>query len=1810
MRTQPIRPLPHRAPWATLLRRAAVLALAVAVFAGAAALAQDAPVPERFATFQTDVDLPGGDLQSIFDVTLERCSAACLRDGACAAFTFNARNGSCFLKDVPGEPVAFIGAISATVATRDAEALARARAAAASLTFLDDWDLDEALEQAATLPARYPADGRSEADWLEQARGQSPADAVASTGAAVSVADGGAAWLAHARAFADLAAVERNQAWDWNRQAALAAINAVLRVPDADRPDALMELARALEATFRGESALGAVRLADRLAPGIAPDELTRLREAFGFRYLYVDVDARTATPRICVAFSEELATTRDYAPFVQRAASGLAVEAEGTQLCVTGVAYGERYALTLRAGLPSASGEALVRDVPIDVYVRDRAPAVRFPGQAYVLPARGPRALPVETVNADDLELRLLRVTDRNLVTAIRDGSFLRSLDAWAGARFEDLLTETVWEGTARLAGDLNRTTTSRLPLDEVGDLDPGVYVLRAAVAGVDEWDAEPAMQWFLISDLGVTTLTGSDAVHVVVQRLSDGQPAEGLRVALVARSNRVLGEATTDAQGFASFAGALARGSGNAAPALVLVEGDDDLAVLSLEDAEFDLSDRGVEGRAAPGPIDVFLTTDRGAYRAGETIHATALVRDAQARAIAGLPLTVRLLRPDGVEHARVLASETGAGGFVVALPLAGGVPRGVWRIETYADPEAPALASQTVLVEDFLPERVDVALTMPEGLVAPFAAPPLEVDARYLFGAPAAGLTLTGDVAVEPTDALPGWPGYAFGRVDQFVDTQRFPFPADLRTDAAGRLTARLPLDRLDLDARPYALTVTATLIDGASRPVERTLARTLRPIAPVVGIRPGFDGPLPENAEATFDLVLVDPDGDATAGDLRWQVDRIETRYQWYSVDGRWYWEPVTERQRVAEGALLVADGPARVAVPVEWGQYELRATHEGDPWVSSASTTFAAGWTAVDATRETPDRLEVSLDAERYAPGDTARLRLVPEEPGTALVTVLTDRVVDLRLVAVDGPTTVDLPITAEWGASAYVTASLIRPSDGPEHVPARALGLAHAAVDPGERALQATLVVPAETRSGTRLDATLEVPGLEGAAYATVAAVDLGVLNLTGFEAPDPTGHYFGQRRLGVAIRDVYGRLIDARAGAIGEVRSGGDASAALAKAGPAPAEALVALFSGPVEVTGGRADVSFDLPPFAGTVRLMAVVWTDAAVGEAVADVLVRDPVVVQASLPRFLTPGDESRLRVELTHVTGAAGSMDLSITGHGVGDVPATVALDAGGRAVVDVPLRPTDLGDHTYRIELTTPDGETMARELRLTVQHTDPVTATSSRFELAPGESFTVGNGATAGFRAGTTRTTVAAGAGAALDAPGLILRLTGYPYGCTEQIASSLQPLLFAPDAVARLGLASAADQRAWLQDGVDRMLTRQGRDGSFGLWSAGGWDLWLSAYATDVLLRAEAAGASVPAPALRMALDFLRNELAQAGSMQDGAGGYAYALYVLARAGEAAIGDLRYYADTLPEAFDTPMAAAQLGAALAAYGERERSEAMFEQAVVLAAAGRDEGGWRADYGTDQRDRAALLALAVEAGSSVVDRVALATQVAQGGPVDRLSTQEATWQLRAASALSAAATGLVLDDQPVMGDVIHRYDGAPATLRNDGEAPVAVTLTTFGVAEVAPAAGGTAYSIARTHYTPEGEPADLDDVRVGDRLVVVVEVRPDAGVPGGRLMVDDPLPAGFEIDNANLLRAGDVRALDWLGVHGAAESFEARSDRFLAAVDWTSDAPLVLAYFVRAVSPGDFHYAAPLVEDLYRPGNRAIGETGRLTIRP
>jgi alpha-2-macroglobulin len=107
---------------------------------------------------------------------------------------------------------------------------------------------------------------------------------------------------------------------------------------------------------------------------------------------------------------------------------------------------------------------------------------------------------------------------------------------------------------------------------------------------------------------------------------------------------------------------------------------------------------------------------------------------------------------------------------------------------------------------------------------------------------------------------------------------------------------------------------------------------------------------------------------------------------------------------------------------------------------------------------------------------------------------------------------------------------------------------------------------------------------------------------------------------------------------------------------------------------------------------------------------------------------------------------------------------------VTLEEGGRAVLDLPLQPTEVGDAHLPVTLTTPDGRALTREVRLSVLHTDPETArTDARSCWRRARASASTTRPLAGFREGTARATLIAGAGAALDLPGLVQRLVATP---------------------------------------------------------------------------------------------------------------------------------------------------------------------------------------------------------------------------------------------------------------------------------------------------------------------------------------------------------------------------------------------------------------------------------------------------------
>jgi uncharacterized protein YfaS (alpha-2-macroglobulin family) len=516
---------------------------------------------------------------------------------------------------------------------------------------------------------------------------------------------------------------------------------------------------------------------------------------------------------------------------------------------------------------------------------------------------------------------------------------------------------------------------------------------------------------------------------------------------------------------------------------------------------------------------------------------------------------------------------------------------------------------------------------------------------------------------------------------------------------------------------------------------------------------------------------------------------------------------------------------------------------------------------------------------------------------------------------------------------------------------------------------------------------------------------------------------------------------------------------------------------------------------------------------------------------------------------------------------------------------------------------------------MERNYALAVKPATQVLARRTVRPIARGESLTLSNDLFTDLVPGTGSVSVSVGVSTALDAAALLAALDRYPFGCSEQITSRALPLLYVNDLAseAQLSLDTAIDQR--IRDSIDRLLARQGSNGSFGLWSAGGNDVWLDSYVTDFLTRAKERGFAVPDTAYKLALERLRNFVNNAEDPnKNGGRNLAYALYVLARNGAAPIGDLRYFADTKLDDFATTIAKAQLAAALGMLGDRARSERVYAAALRSLAPSPVLEYGRTDYGSILRDASALVTLAAEGGApratitGAVERVEVAR-----GLTPYTSTQENAWMVLAARALAKDAANVSLDvaGERRQGAFNRRFrpNDLQQVLRigNTGEGPLQAVVTVNGAPLVPEPAADRGFKIERLYYTLEGKPADPTKAKQNDRFAVVLRITEPAPM-FGRVMVADYLPAGFEIDNPRLVSSGDTGTLSWITDALEPVNAEFRDDRFSAAFDRSSGAPAVftVAYVVRAVSVGRYVLPQAFVEDMYRPDR--FGRTGTGTI--
>src|SRR5947209_6802678 len=812
-------------------------------------------------------------------------------------------------------------------------------------------------------------------------------------------------WLSYARTALAVPA-NSTSVYQLKNHAAIAAYLAYQRAgTKPDEAAALVLLADIYASRQEWRPALNAYRA------GLASDDVPavrttyqRLREEHGFRILDYKVDNESAAPRACFQFSEPLARGRvDFTPYV--ALSGTAngaISTEDQQLCVEGLKHGERYSIILRQGLPSAVDEALLKPADYGIYVRDRSPQVRFTGRNYVLPRVGQEGIPVVSINPRRSPRDVRRVRARNLLPPVHSDDFLAQLGTYRLRQYVNEKATKIWSGTMDAASELNKDVTTAFPvLEAVGRLEPGVYVMVARAGEQkplvpraddnDDDDNEKATQWFTVSDLGLTTFSGADGIHVLVRSLASAESLADIELRLVAKNNEILATLRTSADGHVRFDPGLARGTAGLAPGLLVASNaDGDYGFLDLQQTPFDLSDRGVKGREAPHALDAFVFAERGVYRSGETVNVTAELRDAKSVAVSGLQLTLVFKRPDGVEYKRISIPDQGLGGRAYSLALLAGAASGTWRIEAYADPKSPKIGETSFLVEDYVPKRLEAEMTLRAG---------------------------------EP-----------------------------------------------------------------GGRAIERTVHLPILPQGGIIGVKKNFDDELSQGSVATFNVIAVGPDGQRTTRrNVSWSLYGINNDYQWYRADGRWNFERVKSSRRLAEGKIDIAgNDPATISVPVGLGTHrlDLRSDDSSD---MPTSITFDVGWTG-SATAQTPDLLDLTLDKENYAAGDSMVMKIISGFDGKATVAIVGDSVQTITTSDLKkGDNEVRMPVAASWGAGAYAMAFAHRPLDAAaKRMPGRSLGVAWFGIDESAHKLEVKLGAPEKIRPRGKLDIPVELAALTG----------------------------------------------------------------------------------------------------------------------------------------------------------------------------------------------------------------------------------------------------------------------------------------------------------------------------------------------------------------------------------------------------------------------------------------------------------------------------------------------------------------------------------------------------------------------------------------------------------------------------------------------------------------------------------------------------------------------------------------------------
>lgn len=1594
-------------------------------------------------------------------------------------------------------------------------------------------------------------------------------------------------------------------------------------------------------------SALLLTGLTGLLLAGCGPDKPATAeqapvpRQVAGAPDTVVQANARQYrdAPALALVFSGPLAPKSNWQTWLSVSEGDKQLQGEwvlaedGRTLYFPQVAPDKSYKVTLKAGLGPEAQSWTLKTRPLEA-------GASFAASGMVLPLRQELRLPISAVNVDEVNIDFFRVDAEYLPRFLAEYRPGAGMGNW---ELEQITSRAkrVFSGRYALELDPNRRETRLINVKEPQLAEAGVYFAVMSPLGNYDWRKETT--YFAVSDMGLSARRYRDQLEVFVSALSSADPLKEVQLSLLDEKGNRLQVQQTDLRGHRRFDQVLGA-------RLLLAEQGKHLAVLRLDGAALDLSafELGTQPWQAQ---QLYLFSGRDLYRPGERLDSEILLKGQDGQLLPGMAVELDVKQPDGqlLEQKRLLPDSLGAAHYGLRLP--DDAPLGRWTITLKT--AAGSRFEWPFLVEEFLPERLKLQLGKgPDGeLLNPQEALTLPLQGDYLYGAPASATKAKAEVKISrATMPFTQWQEFTLGDVlltEQVRDLE----PVTLTLDKQGHGAFSL-VDQLASVGTlgPLEVAYRVSLSEPGGRAVNRSRTQYGWPTGSQwPALKADFVADRVEGGKTLpFQILNLDEQGQPVAGEVKVRLVNEFRDYYWHYADGEgWKYEfnsqPYLEQEQTLQ---LDGEGPTTLSLPLAAGWYRLEVEnsqgHQSSLRVEIGSYAWGGG-----GEQARPDKIAITLDKRAYQAGDKAKVTLVAPRAGKGLLLVEDGdglrwwQRIELRAEGgglAEARGEFEIPVSPEWQRhDLHISAQIAAPDSESKPVSQksvqslRSVGLVPLALDREARRLPLTLSAPDKAVPLTRLKvAVTSTPNSQG--RVVLAAVDRGVLNISDYQPLDPFEIFFGRKRFAQDLFDNYGQVIPPQDGKLARLNYGGDAPA-LKKGGALESRVEVAaLWSGEVSFDeSGKAVIPLGLPNFNGELALMALAWNEQQVGQAERAVKVVAPLVAEIGWPRFGARGDETRALVQLRNMSGEDQSLLLTWTLTGGlqagGALPETLALKNGEEQWLTLPLTVTGASG-VARLQLAA-SGKDFAvnREWSLPLRSPWPA-QTRQRYQmLAPNQQMSFAQNELAGLDPANLQGLLSLSGTPPWDPAGQWQALAQYPYACLEQTLSRAWPyLLTTADERAAWSnnlpnvdkpVSEADLQRALLQ----RLQRLQLPSGGFGLWDGrSDEEQWLTAYAADYLLTRKEAGDAVPEAMLSQAINRLQSYLtdSQYGDRWSSAPEHsrlayqAYSAYVLARVGKAPLATLRLIWEQQADHARSGLPLLHLSLALSAMGDEQTAAKVLTRA--LATQRGDD--YLADYGSPLRDGALELALLrqhklaedrwPEFSAKVADTLAhrqwLSTQerlallrLAQVDPA-------ADWQARVAS---------ISGDQAVAGKNSAQI-GAPEALAatgvtNEGKGSLYVQRTLVGYPEQAPTRISQGMSVTRSWFNADGKQLDPAKVKVGDLVVVRLNVSSEQTVPDALLV--EMLPAGFELENPAL---GTSIKLEELSIEGKPawqsewndylKHQEFRDDRYTAALDLSEGGNQQLVYLMRAVTPGRYQVPPTQVEDMYRPELRAVGQ--------